>query len=213
MNEARPAPDPETGGEASAEGSHLALVVPAPSDAAPVEKVARAAPAAGRPFQGSGAGLGRVIALFGRASVLVFGLVRTRGERALADFQKRDRHSRLRAYAFGAFGLLAAATLLGQLYEANSLGAYVRVEKVDLPKATTVFIRNDSDKPWVGLKVTLNGKYEYERLRLEPYQSFQVRVDRFTSHGVGSLSFAPVTTEARLIAIECDRGRFEKEIR
>jgi hypothetical protein len=146
-------------------------------------------------------------------SVLAFGHVRTQSERAYADFQKKDRHTRLRAYAFGSYGMIAAATLLSQFYESNSLGAYVRVERVEFPKAVTVFIRNDSDRPWVNLRVTLNGQYEYQRLRLEPHANFQVRVDKFTSIGGDHRAVAPAGTEAHHLLLTSEQGSFEKEVK
>ena len=172
-----------------------------------------------RPFEGWGSAIARALALAGRAlarvSVLFFGHVRSRSERAVSEFQKKDRHSRYRAYALGSYGCIAAITLLAQLYHSNSIAAYVRAEKIDFPKSTTVFVRNDSDQPWTAVKVTLNGKYTYERLRLDPGDNFQVRVDRFAiagKHGSKGFAFAPPDTVAHTLTVECDRGRFEKRL-
>ncbi len=179
-----------------------------------------AGPRTRRPFEGWGSATARGLAaagrVLGRLSVLIFGQVRAKSERAYADFQKKRPHARLRIYAFASYGCIVGLTLLAQTYSPNSLGAYVRVEKVDLPAVTAVFIRNDSPVPWQNVKVTLNGRYGYEVLQLKANDFKLVRVDRFTAIGVKTakdLPFAPPDTEARHIAIDCDRGHFEKDLR
>jgi hypothetical protein len=176
-------------------------------------------PRARRPFEGWGSAAARGLRAAGRAvahvSVLLFGHVKLHSGKAYADFQRRARHARYRAYALGSYALIAAATLGAQLYEPNSIGAYVRVEKVDFPAATAVFVRNDSDKPWRAVRVLLNGKYSYEPLRIEPHEYKVVRVDRFLAveHHGSKTARAPRETEVRHLLIECDRGRYETELR
>jgi hypothetical protein len=146
--------------------------------------------------------------------VLVYGHVRARSEAAYADFQKRRKHVRYRAYAFGGYGLIVAATLLFQLYTKNGIDAYVRVERIEFPRAASaVFIRNDSDKPWNGLRVILNGIWLYERTTLAPRDNVVVRVDRFAVTEGEKMTFPPPDTQARHLRIECDRGTFESELK
>lgn len=172
-----------------------------------------------RPFEGWGDAAFRHLGVAGgaiaRVSVLVFGQVRTRSEAAYADFQKRRKHTRYRAYALGSYSLIAAATLLFQLYDHNSIAAYVRVERVDFPRsASAVFIRNDSQHRWSNVKVTLNGLWLYERPQIEPGDIVLVRVDRFAQvePRTGKMQFPPPETVARRLRIECDAGRFESTL-
>src|SRR5438874_11932890 len=89
-----------------------------------------------------------------------FGRVATRSGNALADFRARPEHSRWRAYALGSYGLIVAATLVGQLYTVHVLGAYVRVQRVEVPALTQIFVRNDSPQSWHNVRLTLTGIYQ-----------------------------------------------------
>jgi hypothetical protein len=210
VTEARPAtetPPPQPG-----TSSRLALVDGPQSAAAPAPARQR------RPFEGWGSAIGRALRavgrFVGRVSVLIFGHVRTRAERAHSDFQKRDHHFRWRTYALGSYGLLVALTLLFQVaYQPNSLRAYVRLEHLEFPKATYVFLVNESDKPWTKIRVTLNGLYSYERLKLEPGQNVQLRLDRFAQidKSTGRMKFAPQDIVAQRLLVECEQGRYETE--
>src|SRR5438309_7183031 len=104
-----------------------------------------------------GSGLSAAAGGLVSAAGKIFGEARKRGGGAVADFRARPEHSRWRAYALGSYGLIVAATFAGQLYSDNSIKAYVRVQTVDLPAATTVFVRNDSKNAWHNVKLTLNG--------------------------------------------------------
>src|SRR2546426_3882770 len=118
-----------------------------------------------------------------RITSRIFGSVASRGGTAWADFRARPEHSRWRAYALGSYGLIVAATLAGQLYTDNVLGAYVRVQRVDLPAMTQIFVRNDSGKPWRSVRLTLNGIYEYRTEEVGPggHVMLTVRSEEHTS--------------------------------
>src|SRR5207245_11147582 len=115
-----------------------------------------AAAPASAPQRRSAGGVGSAIArgLAASAGLLVqltsklFGEVQKRGGAAVADFRARPEHARWRAYALGSYGFLVAGTLAAQLYTTNPIEAYVKVQPVDLPNSTMVFVRNDSRKEW-----------------------------------------------------------------
>src|SRR5947209_6962306 len=104
-------------------------------------------------------GLSRAAAALVGHSTRIFGDLADRGNTALADFRARPEHSRWRAYALGSYGVIAMASVLAQLYSANPLDAYVRVQPVELPALTQIFVRNDSHKAWRNVRLTLNGIY------------------------------------------------------
>src|SRR5207237_884913 len=79
-----------------------------------------------------------------RITSRLFGEARTRSGAAVADVRARPEHARWRAYALGSYGAIIAATLAAQLYSSNALDAYVKVQPVDLPALTQIFVRNDS---------------------------------------------------------------------
>lgn len=144
----------------------------------------------------------------------LYGEARERGGAALTEFGARPEHSRWRAYALGTYGILVAATLLAQLYTENSLGAVVRVEKVDLPALTQVFVRNSSREPWKGVKLTLNGIYTYETLQVEAGGHILLPVDRFALFGRdGRPTFAPKNLNPRTLTIETQDKRYETELK
>ncbi len=157
--------------------------------------------------------LARLARLLVAVSRLGFSEAKTRGNQALGQFAARPEHTRLRVYAFGGYGILVAVTLLAQLWEPNSLQAYVKVEPVALPEATVIFVRNDSSKVWKEVRVLLNRRYEYQRGDLEPTRYISLPVDRFAVYDAnGKATFAPKETVPRVITVECDRGRFELDL-
>jgi hypothetical protein len=170
----------------------------------------------GKP-QGSGARVAQVIAIAAHWLIRLssFGVLQARqqGGKALSDFSQRPEHTRWRAYAFGSYALLCAATFGVQLWEPNSLNAYVRVQPVALPESTIIFVRNDSRKPWKELKLTLNGIYSYESNGLSPGSHVQLPVNRFSvSDPSGKTTYAPKDAQLRTLSIDCDRGHFEQEL-
>src|SRR5438067_1578484 len=88
-----------------------------------------------RSSPGAGAGLGGALASFTRGIVRVtakiFGGVRDRGGKSLADFRARPEHSRWRAYTLGCYGLLVAGddpeigTFLATLLELEGIESQV----------------------------------------------------------------------------------------
>jgi hypothetical protein len=114
----------------------------------------------------------------------------------------------------GSYGLIVAATLLGQLYTANPLGASVRVQRVEMPALTQIFVRNDSSKAWRGVKVTLNGIYVYETLQVDPGEHILLPADRFALFEKdGRRTFAPKAMDPKTLLIETREGRFETELK
>jgi hypothetical protein len=141
-----------------------------------------------------------------------FGGIKKHGGQAARQFAKRPEHSRWRAYAFGCYGLIVAATLAAQLYTANALGAYVKVQPVVLPNATVIFVRNDSNRTWGHAKVILNDMYSYERSEVAPGGHLFVPVTKFALYDNGRPTYAPKTVDLHKLRIECDRGTYETEL-
>jgi hypothetical protein len=138
---------------------------------------------------------------------------RSRGEKALDTFAQQPIYTRQRVYAFGSYGAAAALTLAAQLWEPNSLQAYVKVEPVALPEATVIFVRNDSAKLWKDVKVTLNGRYNYQRMDLPPTRYIALPVDRFATFDAnGKATYAAKETVPRLISVDCEQGHFELDL-
>jgi hypothetical protein len=171
-----------------------------------------------RPFEGWGAAAGAALSTMATALIRIssklYGEARERGGAALTDFQARPEHSRYRAYALGGYGLLVAATLAAQFYSENSLGATVRVEKVDMPALTQVFVRNGSDETWRDVKLTLNGIYTYETLAVQPGAFILLPADRFALFAPdGKRTFAPKNIVPKSLLIETRDKRYEAELR
>jgi hypothetical protein len=136
-----------------------------------------------------------------------------RGGKALTQFSQQPEFTRQRVYAFGSYGAIVALTLAAQLWEPNSLQAYVKVEPVALPEATVIFVRNDSNHDWQNVKVTLNGRYAYYRPEVPASRYISLPVDRFGIFDPnGKASYAAKETVPRLITVECNQGRFELDL-
>ena len=147
-----------------------------------------------------------------RITSRIFGSVASRGGTAWADFRARPEHSRWRAYALGSYGLIVAATLAGQLYTDNVLGAYVRVQRVDLPAMTQIFVRNDSGKPWRSVRLTLNGIYEYRTEEVGPGGHVMLTVNKFAIRDqIGKPTYAPRNLEPKTLLVDTLAGRYEAE--
>jgi hypothetical protein len=187
-----------------------------PTPAAPQEAFASArqpAPAAQK--KGPGA-LARVLAFSAGALVRVFGGIKTRGEAAVGDFRARPEHSRWRAYALGCYGLVLAGTLAAQLYTSNPLGVYVKVQHVDIPLSTLIFVRNDSRHPWRNARIRLNGIYTHHREQIAPGENLPLDVEKaFAVKDIAGkiLRRAPKNLPLQSLALDCDRGHYETELK
>ncbi|HET7787395.1 MAG TPA: hypothetical protein VFP52_07295 [Myxococcales bacterium] len=143
----------------------------------------------------------------------IFGEVASRGETALADFRARPEHSRWRAYTLGIYGVIVAATLAGQLYTSNALDAYVRVQRVELPAMTQIFVRNDSRKPWRDVTITLNGIYDFHADEVAPGGHVMLPVNKFAVHDhLGKATYAPRNIAPKNLVVATDGGRYETEL-
>ena len=143
----------------------------------------------------------------------VFGDVASRGGTALADFRARPEHSRWRAYALGSYGLILAATLAGQFYTSNPMGAYVRVQRVELPAMTQIFVRNDSRKPWNDVTLTLNGIYEFHADEVAPGAHVMLPVNKFAvREQSGKPTYAPKNIAPKTLTIATDAARYDAEL-
>src|SRR2546430_15294647 len=139
-----------------------------------------------------GNGLAAATRALVRATSKIFGEVATRGGSALADFRARPEHSRWRAYALFFYGAIVAATLAAQLYTDNVLSAYVRVQRVELPQMTQIFVRNDSGKSWRDVRIVLNGIYQYRTDEVIPGGHVMLPVNKFAlPDQPGHPTFAP----------------------
>ena len=164
-----------------------------------------------------GGKLARGVAVVARMLVQLsrFGVDKAKlhGGKAITDFSERPEAIRWRAYAFGSYGAMVALTFAAQLWEPNSLYAYVKVQPVTLPESTVIFVRNDSKITWKDVKLVLNGIYGYERNELTPGSHVLLKVDRFAIYDpTGKATFAPKDIPLKTLVIECDRGRFEQEL-
>jgi hypothetical protein len=178
---------------------------------------ATAAPEKRRPFQGWGTavanGLSRFASLLIAVTSKLYKQAHERGGAALEEFSARPEHSRWRAYAIGSYGVIVAATLVGQLYSANSLEASVRVVPITMPALTQIFVRNDSTKTWKGVKLTLNGIYTFETLQVGPGEHILLPADRFALFdSTGHKTFAPKAMEPKTLLIETREGQFLAEL-
>ncbi|TMA41931.1 MAG: hypothetical protein E6J82_10845 [Deltaproteobacteria bacterium] len=143
-----------------------------------------------------------------------FGRVATRSGNALADFRARPEHSRWRAYALGSYGLIVAATLVGQLYTDNVLGAYVRVQRVEVPAMTQIFVRNDSPKSWHNVRLTLNGIYQFRTEEVGPGGHVMLPVNKFAIRDqAGRATYAPRSMAPKTLLVDTLAGRYEAEFR
>jgi len=143
-----------------------------------------------------------------------FGRVATRSGNALADFRARPEHSRWRAYALGSYGLIVAATLVGQLYTDNMLGAYVRVQRVEVPAMTQIFVRNDSPKSWHNVRLTLNGIYQFRTEEVGPGGHVMLPVNKFAIRDqAGRATYAPRSMAPKTLLVDTLAGRYEAEFR
>ncbi|HET9754779.1 MAG TPA: hypothetical protein VFP52_17535 [Myxococcales bacterium] len=143
----------------------------------------------------------------------IFGEVASRGETALADFRARPEHSRWRAYTLGIYGAIVAVTLAGQLYTSNALDAYVRVQRVELPAMTQIFVRNDSRKPWRDVTITLNGIYDFHADEVEPGGHVMLPVNRFAVRDhLGKPTYAPRNIAPKTLVVATDSARYETEL-
>ena len=160
--------------------------------------------------KGLAAATGGLVSLTGK----VFGEARKRAGSSVADFRARPEHSRWRAYALGSYGLIVAATLAGQLYTDNAIRAYVRVQPVELPAMTQIFVRNDSKTPWHNVKLTLNGIYTYEQPELRPGLFILLPVNKFAVYDqLGKPTFAPKNIAPKMLSIDEGEQHFETELR
>jgi len=160
-----------------------------------------------------GDGLAAATGALVRGTSRLFGGVATRSGKALADFRARPEHSRWRAYALLMYGLIVAATLAGQLYTDNVLGAYIRVQRVELPSITQIFVRNDSEKSWRDVKIVLNGIYDYRAEELGPGGHLMLQINKFAIRDpVGkALRYAPKTLTPQTLMVATAGGRYETE--
>ena len=151
-----------------------------------------------------------------RATSWIFGQVASRSGNALADFRARPEHSRWRAYALGCYGLIVAATLAGQLYSSNPLGVYVKVQHVELPVSTLIFVRNDSSFAWKHARIVVNGIYSHSRDEIAAGESLPLDLDKAFAVKDGSgkiLRRPPKNLLLQSLALDCDRGRYETELK
>ena len=171
-----------------------------------------------RPLEGAGSAIANGLALATGALVRVtgkaFGAVQDRGRTSMAQFRARPEHSRWRAYALGSYSLIIAATLGGQLWTENGLRAYVRVQPVELPALTQIFVRNDSKHAWKSVKLTLNGIYSYEQSEVQPGLFILLPVNKFAVHDqLGRATYAPKNIAPKLLSIDTEDQHYETELK
>lgn len=183
-----------------------------------MNEVAAPPPQKRGPSEGLGTAVGNGLAAATGALVRVsgklFGEVQKRAGSSVADFRARPEHSRWRAYALGSYGAILGATLLGQLYTDNKLGAYVRVQPVELPALTQIFVRNDSRQPWKSVKLTLNGIYTFAQAEVPPGAFILLPVNRFALFDrLGRPTYAPRNIAPKQLSIDTSDQHFETELK
>ncbi len=167
-----------------------------------------------KPKEGVGSAIGNGLAAATGALVSVTGKVFGEVRGRAIEFRARPEHSRWRAYALGLYGLIVAATLAAQLYSDNSLRAYVRVQPVELPALTQIFVRNDSRHSWEAVRLTLNGIYTYEQAEVRPGGFILLPVNRFAVYDqLGKPAFAPKNVAPKTLAIDTSDQHYETELR
>jgi hypothetical protein len=147
--------------------------------------------------------------------VLLWIFARPKKRPAAVD-RTRSVHASWRRSALYCYGLIVAATLAGQLYSANPLGVYVKVQRVDLPVSTLVLVRNDSRFPWKHVRISLNGIYKHAHERIDPGESVPLDLDKAfaITDGAGRVLRRPAKNLAiEFFALDCDRGHYETELR
>lgn len=183
-------------------------VTPAPpSRPTPLEQRAAAKPGVGAAI---GNGLAAATGTLVEITSKIFGEVQERA----GNFRARPEHSRWRAYALGSYGIVLAATMIAQLWTDNTLNAYVRVQPVELPALTQIFVRNDSRKPWLNVKLTLNGIYSFEQAALNPGLFILLPVNRFAVFdATGKPTYAPKNIQPKTLSIDTVDQHYETELR
>ena len=182
----------------------------------PAQNVAATAPPAQKTsFAGMlGNGLAASTRLLVRGTSWIFGQAARRGGSALADFRARPEHSRWRFYALFFYGAIVAATLSAQMYTDNVLSAYVRVQRVELPQMTQIFVRNDSPKPWKDVRITLNGIYQYRTEEVVSGGHVMLPVNKFAIRDqAGKPTYAPRNIAPKTLLVDTSAGRYEAEFR
>jgi hypothetical protein len=133
-----------------------------------------------------------------------------------APVRTRTPHASWRRSALYCYALIVAATLAGQLYSANPLGVYVKVQRVDLPVSTLVLVRNDSRFPWKHVRIRLNGLYTHKRDEIFPGESVPLDLDKAfaITDGAGRVLRRPAKNlPVESFSLDCDRGHYETELR
>jgi hypothetical protein len=167
----------------------------------------------------SSGGIGGALASFTGALVRgtskVFGQVQKRGGTALAGFRARPEHSRWRVYALGTWSAIVATTLAFQFWTDNPLGVYVKIQHVDIPRSTFIFVRNDSPKPWRNARLKLNGVYSYDRPEVSPGDNLRLEPGQFTvlDSVSGRQTKFPRTGALETLSMDCDQGHYETMLR
>jgi hypothetical protein len=215
-----PGPAPAKGNGTQAPGPAGAPGLAGTPSRSPPERarppVDRPTPPPATPPRATG-GIGKVIFLAGNAlgalSARLYSKTRQRGGAVYENFQGRPQHVRWRAYALMTYAVILAATLAAQLYTGNKLGAYVRVQRVDIPETVEIFVRNDSPVPWDHVRLQLNGIYGYDRDRLAPGQYIQLKAEAFTiaDATTGAVTHAPRNVHISQLTIDADQGHYELE--
>jgi hypothetical protein len=215
----KPTPPEQKAAPSSPSVKPAPLAPPEPKPA-PSSPSMRSAPPAQRkrPGEGIGSAIGNGLAAatggLVRLTSKIFGEVAERAGTSMADFRARPEHSRWRAYALGSYGAIVAATLVGQLYTDNALQAYVRVQPVELPALTEIFVRNDSRRAWSNVKVTLNGIYAYEQPVVAPGAFILLPVNKFAVYdGMGKPTYAPKNIVPKQLSIDTSEQHFETELK
>ena len=137
-------------------------------------------------------------------------------KRSAAANRTRTPHASWRRSALYCYGLIVAATLAGQLYSANPLGVYVKIQRVDLPVSTLVLVRNDSRFPWKHVRIRLNGVYTHTHEQIGPGESVPLDLDKAfaITDGAGRVLRRPAKNLAiESFSLACDRGHYETELR
>ncbi len=147
-------------------------------------------------------------AAYGHALLL---LVRRETNKGLAYYNNQTNWRRWRMWVIGSYALAAAATALAALPARNFIHAHILLYEIAEPHSLQVFVRNDAQAAWHNIKITLDGRYQYELPKLDATEHLQLTLDRFArTDGNGLSTRPPLNMRPQRLKVSCDEGAYEE---
>lgn len=136
---------------------------------------------------------------------------RARAVELAAQLRRWDRFSRLRVGIVAAWAALSIVTLWGACAApgpANALGADVQVNR-DSIMGVQLLVRNDSDRIWEDVVLTLDDGWKYTQATMRPQDLVVLSLASFRRGDEPP----PPDLRPRTLAISCSRGAGRFELR